>query len=81
MKSCKQENIKEGWVRPVVRTKDIESNLSWEFSEPAFSPDGLRVAYQGRQPSEQQIIWLSYIAGGPPIPLTDAAVTQDYPTW
>jgi Tol biopolymer transport system component len=49
----------------------------------AFSPDGRRLAYQRIGRDEAGRIWISTLAGGPPIRLsgTSSSAYEDAPTW
>lgn len=49
--------------------------------EPAFSPDGQRVAYVARHPDGKSRIWVADVAGGTPVALTDGARRDDMPAW
>lgn len=72
------------WQRPVVRGRDFDDGPSFLFTSLAFSPDGQRIAYQ-RWGRGRQHVWISPVAGGPPVPLIPMSVPQrpyeDTPTW
>ena len=64
---------KEGWQRPVVTQRDFPPDpVLHQFIGPVFSPDGARIAYTSRG-----AIWVSPIAGGPPVRICDGYC----PTW
>jgi serine/threonine protein kinase len=67
------------WERPVVTEKDF-GGWTRLFGAPAFSPDGQRIAYL-RFGDDGNKIWISTIAGGPPVRLAAAKTRQDAPTW
>ena len=52
--------------RPLVTAPDFRETQTHLFGAPAFSPDGQRIAYF-RQGSEGARIWISPVAGGPPV--------------
>jgi serine/threonine protein kinase/Tol biopolymer transport system component len=64
---------KEGWQRPVVTQRDFPPDPHRrDFISPVFSPDGTRIAY-----TSKGAIWISPVAGGPPIRISDGYC----PTW
>ncbi|HXI13642.1 MAG TPA: protein kinase [Thermoanaerobaculia bacterium] len=69
------------WERPVATAKDFpDQSTVFLIASPAFSPDGQRIAYQRNQGNTR--IWISNIAGGPPVPLNRRSdVFEDHPTW
>ncbi|PWT82286.1 MAG: hypothetical protein C5B57_08915, partial [Blastocatellia bacterium] len=69
------------WERPLVTPADFgPGQLDRLLAVPAFSPDGQRIAYT-RQGPEGNRIWLSPIAGGPPVRLSEIDSVQDSPSW
>jgi TolB protein len=48
--------------------------------QPAFSPDGTRVAFASDRAGTWDI-WIQPIAGGPPIQITDSAADEIHPSW
>ncbi len=59
----------EGWQRPLVTQKNFE-DLTADFSRPTFSPDGQRISYYRNGEKEKNALWISNVAGGPPVYLT-----------
>jgi dipeptidyl aminopeptidase/acylaminoacyl peptidase len=53
------------------------------FSSPSFSPDGQRLAYQRATAGSRFSLWVSTVAGGPPveIPSVPDSAYQDFPSW
>jgi eukaryotic-like serine/threonine-protein kinase len=68
------------WERPVVSTRDFDGEPTLLLGNIAFSPDGQRIAYQRRSPRGYHV-WVSPIAGGPPVRVVTGAGYQDNPTW
>jgi eukaryotic-like serine/threonine-protein kinase len=68
------------WERPVASTKDFDGEPTLMIGNVAFSPDGQRVAYQRRSPHGYHV-WVSSIAGGPPVRVVPGDGYQDNPTW
>ena len=67
--------------RPLVTPDDFGASQTYLLGAPAFSADGERIAYS-RAGSEGYRIWISPVAGGPPVQLTPgAALPQDSPSW
>jgi TolB protein len=66
--------------RPLVTASDFRETQTHLLGAPAFSPDGQRVAYF-RQGSDGGRIWISPVAGGPPVLLARSDDAQDLPTW
>jgi len=66
--------------RPVVAAPDFHEAQTHLLSAPAFSPDGQRIAYF-RQGSDGGRIWISPVAGGPPVVLARSDNAQDLPNW
>ncbi|HEY7286402.1 MAG TPA: protein kinase [Vicinamibacterales bacterium] len=66
--------------RPVVAAPDFRETQTHLLSAPAFSPDGQRIAYF-RQGSDGGRIWISPVAGGPPVVLARSDDAQDLPNW
>ena len=69
------------WDRPIVTRKEF-GGAPTVLSALAFSPDGQRVAYQ-RRGERQFELWISPVAGGPPVPLVPPNVSdyEDMPAW
>ncbi len=68
------------WERPVASTKDFGGEPTLLMGNVAFSPDGQRVAYQ-RRSTRGYHVWISPIAGGPPVRVVAGQGYQDNPTW
>jgi Tol biopolymer transport system component len=71
--------------RPLITQRDFGDDRTIMLSSPSFSPDGQRIAYQrnANKPIWPLRIWISQVAGGPPVPLLPAAHEgyQSAPTW
>src|SRR5262249_37207952 len=55
--------------RPLVTSRDFPNNPTYIMASPTVSPDGQRVAYY-REGLDGNHIWMSPVAGGPPVRLT-----------
>jgi len=66
--------------RPLVTASDFRDTQTHLLSAPAFSPDGQRIAYF-RQGSDGPRVWISPVAGGPPVILSRSDDAQDLPNW
>jgi Tol biopolymer transport system component/tRNA A-37 threonylcarbamoyl transferase component Bud32 len=66
--------------RPLVTPRDFDGTQTHLVGAPAFSPDGQRIAYF-RQGSDGARIWISPVAGGPPVELSHSEGAQDLPSW
>jgi eukaryotic-like serine/threonine-protein kinase len=66
--------------RPLVTAPDFGDMQTHLLSAPAFSPDGQRIAYF-RQGPDGGRIWISPVAGGPPVVLARTDDAQDLPNW
>jgi len=58
------------WERPLITENDFANSRTYLLDAPAFSPDGQRIAYE-RQGPEGFRIWVSTVAGGPPVRVTE----------
>jgi Tol biopolymer transport system component len=69
--------------KPLVTGASFKDGATYMLAELAFSPDGQRIAYQRRSDSMGFSIWVSTIAGGPPVQLAtvNGASYVDFPTW
>jgi mannose-6-phosphate isomerase-like protein (cupin superfamily) len=70
----------EGWERPLVTNEQFPQDLTAHFMAPVFSPDGQRIAYT-RISAAGQRIWISALAGGAPIRLTNDEINEHPPSW
>jgi Tol biopolymer transport system component len=66
--------------RPLVTPNDFGPSETVLLSAPAMSPDGQRVAYNRIGPDGDRI-WITSVAGGPPVRLALGDRPQDSPTW
>jgi Tol biopolymer transport system component len=71
---------KGDFERPLVTPNDFGASETFLLSAPAISPDGQRIAYN-RVGSEGDRIWITSVAGGPPVQLAPGDHPQDLPTW
>ena len=66
--------------RALVTARDFTGGRTAILRSVAFSPDGQRLAYhRGAEGSGR--IWISPVAGGPPVLLNDVEGEQDMPAW
>jgi Tol biopolymer transport system component len=70
---------RDGVENPLVTPDDFDAPTSL-LSAPAFSPDGLRVAFNRGGPEGMQI-WIKTIAGGRASRLAQNDRAQDWPSW
>ena len=64
--------------RPLVTPRDFPPGTTDGLMGPALSPDGTRVIY-GHLPKEgQPALWMSAVAGGPPVRVVKSAIGGDY---
>ena len=71
---------REGSDRPLVTEKDLGTKWIESFSDPAFSPNGRRLAYSVVADSGHSI-YVSTVAGGKPIRLSSENPDERAPTW
>ena len=69
------------WERPLVRPEDFGVGETYLLNAAAFSPDGQRIAYSRTASMEGNRIWITPVAGGPPVQLASGESSQDSPTW
>src|SRR5262249_32811767 len=61
----------DGSERPVVTAADFPPGTNKWFIGPAISPDGGRIIYQRVDSSGVSRLWISSLAGGPPLRVTN----------
>ena len=66
--------------RPLVSARDFPKDETYLLGSPSFSPDGQRVAYY-REGASSNHVWVSPVAGGPPVEVSPPKIEQDLPTW
>ena len=72
---------KGNFNRPLVTPADFGASRTYMLGAPALSADGERIAYS-RGGAEGYRIWITPVAGGPPVQLTPGAtIAQDSPSW
>jgi Tol biopolymer transport system component len=71
---------KGDFERPLVTPGDFGTSETYLLSAPAISPDGQRIAYN-RVGSEGYGIWITPLAGGPPVRLASGGGYKDLPSW
>jgi Tol biopolymer transport system component len=68
--------------RPLVTAQDFPTSETYILGAPALSPDGQRVAYYREGERRSNRIWISPVAGGPPVELAPANNEEhDQPEW
>lgn len=69
----------DGSDRPLVTAHDFPgSSIQW-FMAPALSPEGDRVVYTKIDIGGAQRLWISAVAGGSPVPLTNDQASGEFP--
>ena len=68
------------WERALVTPGAFGQSPTYYLDSPAFSPDGLRIAYT-RLSSETSQIWMTPVAGGPPVRLSESQQWEESPSW
>ena len=71
---------KGDFERPLVTPSDFGASEAYLLSAPAISPDGQRIAYNRIGP-EGYGVWITPVAGGPPVRLAPPGGYQDLPSW
>ncbi len=71
---------RDGFERPLVTEKDFDQTWIAAFDDPAFSPDDQRIAYTVFGSSGHSV-YVSSVAGGKPLRLSDDKYDQRSPTW
>ncbi len=75
------KSVQEGWEHPLVTQRDFPDDEDRAFLTPAFSPDGLRIAYSRRSTKHFGAIYISPVGGGSPIRLTNSDDFEIGPVW
>ncbi len=71
----------EGWDRPLLANGLMLDGLPAElYLDPAFSPDGRRVAFAAKTGSRLRI-YTTFVSGGAPVRVTNSEGLEDAPTW
>lgn len=76
-------------VHAGLRLHDLHTSRDWALSigsltatYPAFSPDGTRIAFEGKLPgAAADDLWVVPVAGGDPVQLTTSAASDAGPVW
>ena len=71
---------RDGFERPLVTEKDFDQTWIASFDEPNFSPDDQRIAYT-IEGSAGHSVYVSSVAGGKPLRVSDDRYDQRSPTW
>ena len=71
---------KGDFERPLATPRDFGASETYLLGSPAISPNGQQVAYN-RIGAEGYGIWITALAGGPPVALAPAGGYQDLPSW
>jgi Tol biopolymer transport system component len=64
--------------RPIVSPRDFTTGTTW-FMAPALSPPADRVVYARVEDGTISRLWISSVAGGAPIQLTNDTATAEFP--
>jgi Tol biopolymer transport system component len=67
--------------RPLVTARDFPPGKTRGFMGPALSPDGTRIIYRWLELGGFSGLWMSAVAGGPPVRLVKGAGTDDVGSW
>jgi eukaryotic-like serine/threonine-protein kinase len=57
----------EGSNRPLITQKNFGEDITSNFAYPKYSPDGQSIAYSRNGQKDKYAIWMSAVAGGPPV--------------
>jgi Tol biopolymer transport system component len=71
----------DGSDRPLVAPAMFPSGITNYLMNPALSPASDRLAYTRIDPSGEDAIWISSLAGGPPVRLTNSSGTEVMAAW
>jgi len=69
----------DGSDRPLVGARDFPGVTVQWYMGPALSPDGDRVIYSKTDVSGEMRLWISAVAGGAPVPLTNDHASAEFP--
>ena len=69
----------DGSDRPLVTAHDFPDGAVEWFMAPALSPEGDRVVYAKIDVGGSQRLWISAVAGGAPVPLTNDNASGEFP--
>lgn len=64
--------------RPLVTPHDFPPNTTQWFMSPVLSPDATRVIYARNEPTKGVRLWMSAVAGGPPVRLVKGPEQSEY---
>ncbi|MDP2054087.1 MAG: hypothetical protein Q8L75_10655, partial [Acidobacteriota bacterium] len=64
--------------RPLVTPRDFPPDTTRGFRAPVLSPDGTRVIYRRSARGGGDYLWISAVAGGPPLGLVKDPTTVDF---
>jgi DNA-binding winged helix-turn-helix (wHTH) protein/dipeptidyl aminopeptidase/acylaminoacyl peptidase len=75
-----------GEDRPIVTDQDFPPGTTWRFLAPQLSPDGSRVIYlrveaDATGAGTYGYLWMSSVAGGAPVRLTDGSTREASGSW
>ncbi|HZL93355.1 MAG TPA: hypothetical protein VFB99_06910, partial [Vicinamibacterales bacterium] len=75
-----------GEDRPIVTEQDFPPGTTWRFLAPQLSPDGSRVIYlrveaDATGAGTYGYLWMSSVAGGAPVRLTDGSTREVSGSW
>src|SRR5579885_1480344 len=71
----------DGTDRPLVGEREFPPDSTQWFVAPALSPDGDRVLYGRTDRQGRSQMWISSVAGGAPVPLTNDTSAEFAGSW